>query len=67
MSIVNLVITKGLVAQTNTKVPQLFRVTAATADIHSGIVDLAWQNMDNDSNVDEPFATANIHYKNVNK
>jgi acyl carrier protein len=37
-------------------------VTAATADVHSGVVDLTWQNVDNDGNADEPFATANIYY-----
>lgn len=62
MSISNLVVTKGLVAQTNKKIPQLFRVTAATTNIASGIVELTWQNVDNDGNVDQPFATANICY-----
>jgi len=37
--------------------PQLIRVTAATADVHSGVVDLTWQNVDNDGNVRESFAT----------
>ncbi|KAJ5655746.1 type I iterative polyketide synthase [Penicillium longicatenatum] len=63
INIANLVVTKGLVAQTNTKIPQLFRVTATTADIHSDVVDLTWQNVDNDGNADEPFATANIYYE----
>ncbi|SLM39055.1 polyketide synthase [Lasallia pustulata] len=62
MNIVNLVVTKGLVAQNNNKTPQLIQVTAATADVHSGVVDLTWQNVDNDGNVHEPFATANIFY-----
>lgn len=58
----NLVVTKGLVAQSNSKTPQLFRVTATTANIQSGVVDLTWQSVDNDGNVQEPFATANILY-----
>ncbi|KAH8701023.1 putative polyketide synthase [Talaromyces proteolyticus] len=62
MNIVDLVVTKGLVAQSNTKVPQLIRVTAATSDVHSGAVDLTWQNVDNDDNVHEPFATAKLYY-----
>jgi len=62
INIANLVVTKGLVAQSNNKTPQLIRVTAATADVHSGVVDLTWQNVDNDGNVHEPFATANIFY-----
>ncbi|OBT74264.1 Type I Iterative Polyketide synthase (PKS) [Pseudogymnoascus sp. 05NY08] len=56
----NLVVTKGLVAQTSNKTPQLFRVTAVTADIRLGVVDLTWQNVDNDGYAHEPFATANI-------
>ncbi|KAL2808476.1 hypothetical protein BJX63DRAFT_439379 [Aspergillus granulosus] len=62
MNVANLVVTKGLVAQTNKKIPQLFRVTATTADVHSGVVDLTWQNVDNDGNAEEPFATANVYY-----
>ncbi|KFZ02364.1 hypothetical protein V500_00253 [Pseudogymnoascus sp. VKM F-4518 (FW-2643)] len=58
----NLVVTKGLVAQTSNKTPQWFRVTAVTADVRSGVVDLTWQNVDNDGNAQEPFATANILY-----
>lgn len=62
MNVSNLVVTKGLVAHTNKKIPQLFRVTATTADVHLGVVDLTWQNVDNDGNAEEPFATANLHY-----
>ncbi|KFZ09857.1 hypothetical protein V501_05457 [Pseudogymnoascus sp. VKM F-4519 (FW-2642)] len=58
----NLVVTKGLVAQTSNKTPQLFRVTAVTTDVRSGVVDLTWQNVDNDGYAHEPFATANIVY-----
>ena len=67
MNIANLVVTKGLVAQNNRKTPQLIRVTAATADVHSGVVDLTWQNVDNDGNAHEPFATANIFYGDASK
>ncbi len=62
MNIANLVVEKGLIAQNNKKTPQLIRVTATTGDIHLNIVDLTWQNVDNDGNVLEPFATANIFY-----
>lgn len=62
MNVANLVVSKGLIAQNNHKSPQLIQVTATTADVHSGIVDLTWQNVDNDGNVHEPFATANIFY-----
>jgi iterative type I PKS product template protein len=63
MNIANLVVTKGLVAQHNKNIPQLFQVTATTADIGSGVVDLTWQNVDNDGHAHEPFATANIYYQ----
>ncbi|KAF2723085.1 putative polyketide synthase [Polychaeton citri CBS 116435] len=65
MNIANLVVTKGLVAQNSNKTPQLFRVTATTGNIQSGTVDLTWQNVDNDGNIQEPFATANIFYGNA--
>ena len=42
--------------------PQLIQVTAATTDIHSGVVHLTWQNVDSEDNVHEPFATANVFY-----
>ena len=62
MNVANLVVSKGLIAQNNDKTPQMIQVTVTTADIHSGIIDLTWQNVDNDGNVHEPFATANIFY-----
>lgn len=62
MNFANLTVTKGLVAQTSNKSPQLFRVTAITTDVRLGVVDLTWQNVDNDGNAHEPFATANILY-----
>ncbi|RMZ83617.1 hypothetical protein DV738_g925, partial [Chaetothyriales sp. CBS 135597] len=60
LNVANLVVTKGLVAQKNTTIPQLIQVTATTADINSGVMNLTWQNVDNDGTVHEPFATANV-------
>ncbi|ROT34557.1 putative polyketide synthase [Sodiomyces alkalinus F11] len=60
MNIANLVVSKGLVANSDTSSPQLIRVTATTADTKSGAVDLTWQNVANDGTASEPFATANI-------
>lgn len=62
MNVANLEVLKGLVAQKNVKTPQLIQVSAATADIHSGIVDLKWYSVRSDGTVDDPFASANIHY-----
>ena len=62
MNVANLVVSKGLIAQNNHETPQLIRVTVTTTDVHSGIADLTWQNVDNDGNVHEPFATANVFY-----
>jgi hypothetical protein len=45
MNVVNLEVLKGLVAQKNTKTSQLIQVSATTADMHSGIVDLKWHNV----------------------
>ncbi|KXT14292.1 hypothetical protein AC579_8422 [Pseudocercospora musae] len=56
MNMTDLVVTKGLVAQSKTKYPQEFRVTAATPDITSGQIMMSWQNVDDN----EPFATATL-------
>ena len=61
LNITNLQVERGLVAQSNTKVPQLIRVTAWTADINSGAIDMRWQNVDQAGNtVPEPFASAQL-------
>ena len=62
MNVANLEVLKGLVAQKNPKTPQLIQVSAATADIHAGTVNLKWNNVHADGTVDEPFASANIYY-----
>lgn len=67
MNIANLVVTKGLVAQSNNEVSQLIRVTAVTSNVHAGKVELTWQNVDNDGNVHEPFATAELHYERASE
>jgi len=64
MNIANLEVLKGLVAQKNTKVPQLIRVSISTQDIATGVAELKWYNVHNGT-VDEPFASANIFYSNA--
>ena len=41
---------------------QLIQITASTANIDDGVAELTWQNVDNNGNTSEPFATANIIY-----
>lgn len=60
MDVANLHVSKGLVANNNTKVAQLIRVTLETPDITSRVANLTWQNVDNNGNVEEPFAHANL-------
>jgi monodictyphenone polyketide synthase len=62
MNIANLQVAKGLVAQENTKKPQLIRVSVTTDDVSSGIANLEWHNVNSDGTVEEPFATAIICY-----
>lgn len=64
IDIANLVVTKGLVAQKNTKIPQVIQISVTTTDIGSGVADITWQNVHSDGSVDESFATANLHYGN---
>jgi iterative type I PKS product template protein len=65
MNVANLQVSKGLVAQKDTKTPQLLRVSAFTSNIDSGIVDLNWYNVLVDGTVNEPFASANLYYGNA--
>lgn len=63
MNIANLEVLQGLVAQKNTKTPQVIQVSASTDDITSGLVSLKWQHVHPDgSTVSDPFASATIHY-----
>lgn len=65
MNIADLEVVKGLVAQSNIKTPQMIQVTAATADVTSGLVSLEWHNVDNSGAVKDRFATAYIIYGNA--
>ena len=58
MDIKNLAVTKGLVAQSKDRTPQLIQVTAATNDIATGTVDFTWRNVDKQGAVQESFASA---------
>ena len=59
-----MVVTKGLVAQKDKSKSQIFQVSA-TADFTLGILDLEWQNVQNDGQVGDVFATANVEYGNA--
>lgn len=68
MNVSNLVVTKGLIAQKNTKKPQRIQVTA-TADLTESKVDLRWHNVHDDGSLDEEetgFANANVFYGDSN-
>lgn len=67
MDVSNLVVVKGLVAQKYIKTPQLIRVSIETSDINSGVAQLQWYNVNPDGSVDEPFATAQLQYGDVNE
>ena len=61
MDVADLVVTSGLIAHKgSTSVPQLIQVTARTANIETGVLDLTWQNVEPDNSVSAPFATAKI-------
>ena len=61
MDMADLVVTSGLIAHKgSTSVPQLIQVTARTANIETGVLDLMWQNVEPDSSVSAPFANAKI-------
>ncbi|KAI7977446.1 hypothetical protein EIK77_007068 [Talaromyces pinophilus] len=62
INVANLEVSKGLVAQKNTKVPQYIQVSLTTADIHSGVAVLKWYNVQSNGMIAEPFATANLFF-----
>ncbi|KAL9086664.1 MAG: hypothetical protein Q9165_006983 [Trypethelium subeluteriae] len=64
INIADLHVSRALVAQNNTNIPQNIRVLARTTDIQIGTVDLLWYNVDANGkhNADDPFATAKIHF-----
>jgi iterative type I PKS product template protein len=66
ISVDSLVVTKGLVANFN-KTPQLIQVTATTMNINSNVADLTWQNINNDGQTQEPFATAKLVFGNASE
>lgn len=63
MDMATLEVTRALIAKKHSMdTPQSIQVTASTQDINSGVLDLTWQNVEQDGSVSEPFATANIVY-----
>lgn len=64
MNIADLEVSKGLVAKKDPKAPQLIQVSATTADVTLGHVQLLWQNVQPNGEVEEPFARANLYYGN---
>jgi iterative type I PKS product template protein len=64
INIADLEVSKGLVAYKDPKTPQVIQVSATTADITSGHVELVWQNVQQNGEAEEPFARANLYYGN---
>ncbi|KAF2997726.1 putative PKS-like protein biosynthetic cluster [Neopestalotiopsis sp. 37M] len=62
MNVADLEVVKGLVAQKNTKVPQMIQVSISTENINAGTAQLRWQNVSAQGIPDEPFATATLEY-----
>ncbi|OJJ77432.1 hypothetical protein ASPBRDRAFT_70836 [Aspergillus brasiliensis CBS 101740] len=57
MNITNLEVRQGLVVQKDINKPQRIRVSAATPDINSGVINLHWYNIGRE---DDPFASATL-------
>ena len=67
INIINLEVTKGLVAQKSTATPQFIRVSIATDNINSGEAKLVWQNVHGDGSLSDPFATCQVLYGDAEK
>ncbi|KAI0191845.1 hypothetical protein EV127DRAFT_460961 [Xylaria flabelliformis] len=64
MNIVNMVVSKALVAQKITTVPQIIQVSISTNDINAERSCLTWQNLDSHGIPGEAFATAEMEFGN---
>jgi monodictyphenone polyketide synthase len=63
MSVANLEVLKGLVAQKTARTPQLIQVSISSENIHSNTARLFWHNVSADGvEADEPFASADLYY-----
>ncbi|KAI1762104.1 putative polyketide synthase [Hypoxylon sp. FL1150] len=62
MNVANLVVTKGLVAHKNTKVPQNIQVSIESVPSQPNVASMHWHNVTSDGLVEEAFATANVLY-----
>ncbi|PNP49295.1 hypothetical protein THARTR1_09963 [Trichoderma harzianum] len=65
MEVYNLFVREGMVAQKNTKVPQLIQVSISTSDIDSGVANLEWHNLTSDASAlaeEEPVVTAQVRF-----
>lgn len=62
MNIANLVVTKGLVANKNTKIPQNIQVSIESVPGQTNVANLHWHNVMSDGSFEEAFATAKIIY-----
>ncbi|KAK6068450.1 beta-ketoacyl synthase domain-containing protein [Seiridium cupressi] len=62
MNVANLEVVKGLVAQKNTKVPQMIQVSISTQNINDYTAQLKWQSVSSQGIPDEPFATATLEF-----
>lgn len=62
IDVADLVVTKGLVAHKDTKIPQPIQVSITTADIHSRVAYMEWFNVLPDGSNDGPFATSTLYF-----
>lgn len=62
IDIADLVVTKGLVAQKDTKSSQIIQVSITTADIYSRSAYMEWYNVMPDGSIDQPFATSTLYF-----
>ncbi|KAJ0107608.1 hypothetical protein J7T55_007799 [Diaporthe amygdali] len=64
MDVRDLVVREGLVAQKNTRVPQLVQISISTQNVDAGVAHLEWHNLTNHGAIvdDEPIVTAQLAY-----
>ncbi|OTA99700.1 hypothetical protein M426DRAFT_16165 [Hypoxylon sp. CI-4A] len=67
MDIINLVVSKGLVTQKNTKIPQNIQVSIESVPGQPNVANLHWHTVTSDGSVEDAFATAKIIYGDANE
>lgn len=64
MNITKLEVLKEIVANKDTKNPQVLQVSIETSNVDAGTADLEWLNVQSDSTIEEEFTSSTVVFGN---